>query len=361
MKNRKKLIIGPSHIVRFKNFIETYCPNLDSFEFKAVGGLPIWHPVIQDFIKHKERDFSEIIILVGDFRFGNQICSDASHTLVGVPQQNKYLGIEKKNLNFENDKFMYELSLNALQVLSGNKKIKLIFWDLFFREILNYKNVKYLSGNKYKHPIWNYKSDSSLFGNVISLMPLYDYDCEFLVIDSSLHPSILGFYFLLCLFLGNDSELSLLKTLKFRAFFNKKIIFRNEYIICGDGVFFRTLKFYLSIGAICLPNKLCLSRADDALFTKRTCKENLIFFSENFSNNEKYQKTKIFVSHAKYKSKVIRDSSIPLGQKRFLSEITHSTPNLVFLIHLVSNIEVERPLCLLIEETINYIKTSFYK
>ncbi|WP_413701745.1 hypothetical protein ACLKMH_09420 [Psychromonas sp. KJ10-10] len=202
---KKSLILGPSHIMRWIQSINTaIIPSLTNVDFHGRGGAPIWG----DFIKNKFNDFNnynQIIFIVGDFRFGNKVLIDDSEI------RNQH-GIEKELISVQNDREMYDKVVNELLYLSHSRyksKIKFIFWDLALREHKNRKENKYTTNEEYKHPIWNLHQIQCQFeNNTIKIDSEMNLDS--LYIDGSNHPSFLGYVYLYKLIFGYINSISVI-------------------------------------------------------------------------------------------------------------------------------------------------------
>lgn len=133
--NSKTCVVGPSHIVRWQYLAETTLTSLPRFDSYAVPGLPIWDAELVSFLKSSEDRYDDIYVMVGDFRFGNEIFS--------TPGRNRYLAIKKENINKNNDKELMEKSIQALDEIGKLKNVKFVFWDLYIREFINKKAGNY--------------------------------------------------------------------------------------------------------------------------------------------------------------------------------------------------------------------------
>lgn len=279
--NSKKLIVGPSHIVRWQYLSTTTLTNLPKFDSYALPGLPIWDPDLLSFLKEVEGEYEEVYVLVGDFRFGNEIFS--------VPNRKRHLGINKENINDTNDSELLKKSIAALDCICKIKNVKIVFWDLYFREFSNRQRGNYTKNDIYQHPFWNYNFFQNKYSHkTIELSLLDSINIDLLFVDSSVHPSILGYCFLFNLFSNQSVIDSFLSSLRLRNDIDKDLYYDIPSAIIGNGSFFRTVQLYVTKGIISSFPNVLLSRADDALFTKRKETRTLFFFSE--SQNEESEK-----------------------------------------------------------------------
>lgn len=272
--NSKKCIVGPSHIVRWKYLASTTLTSLPKFDSYAMPGLPIWDPELISFLKIAENEYDEIYVLVGDFRFGNEIFS--------APDRARHLGIKKENINNGNDKLLLEKSIEALDLIFKMKNVKFIFWDLYIREFINKRSGRYTKDNHYQHPLWNYDFFQNRYGHKTIELNLLDYlNIDLLFVDSSVHPSILGYCFVYNLITNQTVVDSFLSSLRLKGEIDKDLYYDVPSAIVGNGSFFRILQLHITKGIISpFPNVL-LSRADDALYAKRKEPRTLFFFSES--------------------------------------------------------------------------------
>ncbi|PIF20673.1 hypothetical protein [Candidatus Pantoea floridensis] len=328
--NNKKCIIGPSHIVRWEQLFNNVLTELPHYDNYAIGGLPIWDEGLLSFLNEAVKKYDEIYILIGDFRFGNAVLNN---------EKTRSLGIVKENINSVNDSIMLAKCLDSLDVISEMKNVKLIFWDLYIREFTNKKSGRHSEGDEYNHPHWNYAFfEKRYHSKTIVLSELNNLDLDFLFIDSSLHPSIFGYNFLLNLVTNNSVTDSFLSCLRFRCAIDKELNCSKPTVIIGNGVFFRTIHYYLSKGIISLNVNVQTSRADDALFTKRQEERRLIFFSE-YRNEYAREKAQSYLEKANWKEKTYID--FPNLKNRLRSsiifEITNDVPNFLFIYALLKS------------------------
>lgn len=79
----RKCIVGPSHIVRWQHLFSNTLTDLPAFDHYAIGGLPIWDNELISFLNDAEDKYDEIYVLVGDFRFGNDLFSEIKKRHLG--------------------------------------------------------------------------------------------------------------------------------------------------------------------------------------------------------------------------------------------------------------------------------------
>lgn len=322
--NSRKCIVGPSHIVRWQYLFKNVLTQLPRFDSYAIGGLPIWDEELLFFIKDTGHKYDEIYVLVGDFRFGNGCFNK---------EEKRHLGISKDNINDVNDAILLDKSLNALDEISKLSNVKLIFWDLYLREFINKKSGRYTENEEYKHPLWNYGFIQDRYNDkIITLSELDQLNLEYLYIDSSLHPSILGYNFLFNIFTGQSVTNSFFSSLRMKYEIDKHIHSSSPTVITGNSTFFRTINLYLTKGIISGSINIQLSRADDALFTKRKDGRRVIVYSESKTESEQI-KIKSYVEKSNWKEKVHCELSYikELIPSELIFEITNDIPCFLFV------------------------------
>lgn len=320
----RKCIVGPSHIVRWQHLFSSTLTDLPVFDHYAVGGLPIWDYELISFLKSVEDKYDEIYILVGDFRFGNDLFSET---------KKRNLGIKKENISIENDSALLKKAIEALDVIYNIKNVKIIFWDLYLREFLNKKTGRYVINKRYQHPLWNYDFFQRRYCHkIIDLSLLNSLNVDLLFVDSSLHPSILGYCFLFNLFTNKSVTDSFLSSLRLKGEVDKDLYCKHPSVIIGNGPFFRLIQLYISKGIISLPSNVDLYRADDALFTRRKEVRTLIFFSESKTEND-IKKSEVHIEKSNWGRKIHFELSYLKEMKcrDIIFEITNDLPSFLFL------------------------------
>lgn len=255
-----KLIVGPSHIVRWKNhrrhgLLDTPC-NKDAFV--GFGGAPIWSKRLFESAVFAAKPGQEILFMVPDFRFGNSVTIGMSELPAGAFLDG-HSGINSKALNLNNDQLMYQLCMKALPHWRDKfpNTIRFCFWDLLCRQIQDRLLKKHVTTKKYHHPVWNLKEIQDAFPaeNIIDLNPLLSepmHELNCLYIDSSSHPSQIGYKMVENCFLykmdarsayikaKNDVNSKIIKALKLLTSKNKRSL-----LLTGRSVWLDTLARYL--------------------------------------------------------------------------------------------------------------------
>lgn len=271
---KKTLIIGPSHIVRWLHFLDTeLLPDIrKNITFHGKGGSPVWC----DFIKNERKNFKkydEIYIFVGDFRFGNKYLKNQNSW------RNQH-GIDKDLINYENDKKLYDLCIKTcIEIIQecGGDKVKFIFWCLAFRELQNIESNKYMQNLNYSHPIWNLKNIEEKFKD--NIIPLHGNVNKSFVIDSSSHPSILGYSYLHKTIVQNKPH-----TTKNNIPI-EKLIDVTKYDVIGDSILIDEINNQINRGVILSKEKLKKVKISElSSYAKKSMKD-IIYISNIRSIN----------------------------------------------------------------------------
>jgi len=196
-------VFGPSHVVRWHDHVKNGVikSEFSSEQLKGQGGLPIWSKSLFQNASDKVNGGENIAILVGDFRFGNSICLENVNNKEIL--RDGFLSINPKAIREDYDLLLFNRSISALNLLQRTlgDQVTFIFWDLFCRQIQDRLAGNYIVEFSYKHPIWNYQYIPKILPdlnqiNLGALLTMPMHEVNRLFIDSSLHPSQIGYYFL---------------------------------------------------------------------------------------------------------------------------------------------------------------------
>ncbi|WP_349829364.1 hypothetical protein [Brevibacterium litoralis] len=124
-----------------------------------------------------------------DFRIGNK-------SLTHPDDPASHAGIERSLINDENDRRMYERSMDRLsEIVRANPRLRILFWSLAGREDENRRLGKYTRDGVYRHPVWNLAEAESAFGDsVVSMQDVLGSPVARLMVkDAQLHPSEWGY------------------------------------------------------------------------------------------------------------------------------------------------------------------------
>lgn len=263
--SQPKIIAGPSHMVRWGQHLKNGLVDRPSSvaDLVGFGGAPIWSKKLIDSVENLTSIDTKILLMVGDFRFGNEICLHSSRETLPLFSSG-FSGISSNAITQENDVFMLEKCKKALDVWNGkfNNKIHFIFWDLFCRQVQDRLAGRHISNKKYLHPNWNLAPIQALVpaDKLIDLTPLLTlpmHEAVRLFIDGSSHPSHIGYLFIINSFIyGSDTVTAYNKA----VYDVEKMIFSTVDLmlerrstpvtICGRSVWLDTLIRYLGSSGV---------------------------------------------------------------------------------------------------------------
>lgn len=176
--------------------------DLPSENIHGLGGAPIWSKRMFDIARKHASKGGSLLVMVGDFRFGNPIAlapEKDARTLF----QDGFLGIDATALTPEIDRKMLARGLAGVQswVNSFGPKARFIFWDLFGRQVFDRLAGRHIAEGRYQHPVFNYAETVAQFAkaDIVDLAPLLRqpiHEVRRLFIDQSCHPSQIGYVFL---------------------------------------------------------------------------------------------------------------------------------------------------------------------
>lgn len=250
-------VLGPSHVVRWRKQLldKSIVGKIHPDNLIGIGGIPIWSQSLFDkaLAFSKQQFCTRIGVMVGDFRFGNQVF--LSEHQVNSLLINGYSKINSDACTHEIDLKIFNHCINALNFWNHTfgDGSTYIFWCLFCREVQNRLDRKYLYNNLYVHPVWNYCEVLSKLPNldIIDLSPLLKmpmHEVNRLFIDTSGHPSPIGYYFLdMVLARGYEVEHAYHSSVKeFEEIFILLAIELHAYanapvIICGNSIWINAL------------------------------------------------------------------------------------------------------------------------
>jgi hypothetical protein len=201
---QSKMMIGPSHIVRWGEHLKANLLDRPASlkDLIGYGGAPIWSKKLFDAAVRDAHPDAKILLMVGDFRFGNEVCLKPSPDAPPVFASG-LSGINAKAISATNDALMLKKSIQALELWNDkfNNNIRLLFWDLFCRQVQDRLAGRHISEKKYVHPSWNLLPIQAMFpaNRVIDLTPLLNlpmHEAMRLFIDGSSHPSYIGYLFI---------------------------------------------------------------------------------------------------------------------------------------------------------------------
>jgi hypothetical protein len=207
------LIVGPSHVIRWRHLVENKSIDRPSSPqtFVGSGGLPVWSARNLNMAYSRADDVEKMLYIVGDFRFGNSICGSIEEFPLFT---DGYIGVEQGNLNEHCDLELYKKCTQALEVWRSTfeSKIRILHWSLLGRQVLDRLKGKYIHEKVYKHPVWNLSDfivdDSG--SDIIDLRPLQSlpmFQVMRLFLDEDIHPTHAGYLFIANMFYDNDEPI----------------------------------------------------------------------------------------------------------------------------------------------------------
>lgn len=300
------LITGPSHAHRLRNCIRTGQLHKPLAEIVGVGGMPIWSQRITPYLDHHHSCFH----IVGDFRFGNRILKESNSANEIACSEREYFAIDKELISSENDRIMFEAANIAIDRILNkqNCNSRFLFWDLTIREFESASNQKYITNGQYKHPTWNLHSTLNQHKTAVDSTDLL-YNAKPFYIDSSAHPSLIGWSYIFDRIFDSNrsaSELLSLAHTSFNMIFDCVKIdaadFDDIYIV-GNSKFVRLLSSFKEKGVIALPDWIKIIPSDNV-----KCKPNskcLLFPSLIKFKSEINFKDETFTKYLNYRNDLI--------------------------------------------------------
>lgn len=196
-------IVGSSHILRWRVHVATSgLPHpLPADRLIGIAGAPIWSKQNFDTVAKLASPSDHIGVLVPDFRFGNGIC------LSGNPSEpvmrDGFVAIEPKALDATHDRTMLARSIEALHHWHDRfgPRARYLFWCLFGRQVQDRLAGRHLGDGGYRHPVFDWSGIAAALPelDIVDLGPLLRmpmHEVSRLFIDSSSHPSAIGYRFL---------------------------------------------------------------------------------------------------------------------------------------------------------------------
>ncbi|MDV1374535.1 hypothetical protein [Citrobacter freundii] len=245
------IFIGGAHVHRWLKCIkdgifpsEIYQP----FDAYGGGGIPVWSKKLYE--QASSSNYKAINLIVGDFRYGNAVLTDKQAAKLML---DGYAAVTTSLNNPENDILMRERCLSVIKRWQKkfNGGLKIVFWDLFFRQ---YNNSGEL--NKDACELYSDVISKHCGFNVVDFQSLQKYefrDLRRLFIDNSFHPSYIGCLFLHNLLVENKSVLeSYCSAVSYIddifLYYANEITehSNNPVLIIGDSVWISSLLGYLS-------------------------------------------------------------------------------------------------------------------
>ena len=142
-----------------------------------------------------------VAVLVGDFRFGNQILledRDPAGVLI-----DGFVAIAAGAMSLEQDRMMLERGLAGMHAWheTFGDNARYVLWDAFGRQVHDRLAGRHIADGPYRHPVFNYDEIAAALPklHIIDLAPLLRlpmHEVQRLFIDGSNHPSYVGYLLL---------------------------------------------------------------------------------------------------------------------------------------------------------------------
>lgn len=201
--NNNLFVVGSSHVVRWRTHLNDGLIKSETppQNFIGIPGCPIWNLKLFNLTIKAAGNSGVVFVLVGDFRFGNSINLNKSDDL-NIMIEGHY-GITSECITSHFDALQLVRSINGLCTWHSHfgHRAKYIFWCLFCRQIEDRLEGRHIVNGKYRHPTFNFSDIVQTIPNlsVFDLTILYArpmHEIHRLYIDSSGHPSFIGYLFL---------------------------------------------------------------------------------------------------------------------------------------------------------------------
>ncbi|CAO4144795.1 hypothetical protein LPLAFNJD_LOCUS1782 [Methylorubrum aminovorans] len=253
------IIVGPSHAVRWKKLrLEMGVMRPASTDsLVGFGGAPLWSKRNLELARTLSEMNDRILMIVGDFRFGNPIClEDKEPAELFV---DGFSGISQSAVTPFNDMWMFKRAMRALDAWQRQfpGRLRFMFWDLFCRQVQDRLVGRYVDDNAYRHPTWELTAveEQKKSLPIISMSPLLSepmHQAMRLFIDSSSHPSHAGYLFINKVFFENMDTLQAYKEANAEVLYDiialvehGRTFLDNPIVLIGRSVWLNTLMRYL--------------------------------------------------------------------------------------------------------------------
>jgi hypothetical protein len=197
------LVAGPSHGVRWSWHVRDGVVEspLAWDRFIGRGGAPIWHLSLLRQVLDASGADGRVAVLVGDFRFGNGILLE--HPLPSDVLVDGFMGVNASAMTSEQDYAMLERGLAGMRAWheTFGARARYVLWDVFGRQVHDRLAGRHIADGRYRHPVFNYEEIvAALPGlDIVDFGPLLrlpQHELSRLFIDSSNHPSQIGYLLL---------------------------------------------------------------------------------------------------------------------------------------------------------------------
>ena len=187
------LVIGPSHIKRWVQLIQSGKLNRPVFELWGISGLSIFSQSIKNICKFWTglNSKNRVLIFVPDPRIGNSIFYEGAINPLFISKKLMKLNNADKQLKYREFRILDELCHMY------NGKIRLLFWCMYGRQKINIAKGMHVNPDtgEYEH-IFKYEEMRTRYSENILNIPEVDNYFEMIEPDASVHPTIKGYKFL---------------------------------------------------------------------------------------------------------------------------------------------------------------------
>lgn len=244
----RDIIVGPSHVVRLEHLYNNNIikNSLKNVVFICRGGAPTWSfqlfKSFEECLKHDDATH----LIIGDFRFGNTIIEDAADI---YETEINHINVTGRLINDVNDLTMVGHFTDGLfKWKHYGVNVNFIPWTLIMRRADNISKRKHVNENgSYNHPQMDEVELIREFCNP-GYVKCLDIPVEIIsqfYIDGDLHPSTLGYMFILDMLKKNDPYRSLNSSIVKLSLvldkYFKRLKLNKKVLITGDSISLPTL------------------------------------------------------------------------------------------------------------------------
>jgi hypothetical protein len=195
-------VVGPSHVTRWERLVRIGAlPSLPGgMAFIHAPGAPLWDLTLFERAQREAADpASRVLLVVGDFRFGNGIIGSAAAASAD-PFASGFSHVDHDKISPVNDQLMLERCQAALARWrqAFGARLRIVHWTLAMRAIVDRKAGRHVDADgRYCHPTWSLAAltppgDPVVpdLGDCLRLPPATFAEC---ILDNDVHPSAIGY------------------------------------------------------------------------------------------------------------------------------------------------------------------------
>jgi len=244
----RDIIVGPSHVVRLEHLFKSNIinDNLQDAVFIGRGGAPTWSLQLFKWFEVSRKHDDAIHLIIGDFRFGNSIVEDELD--INESKVN-HINVTGRLINEENDLLMVtHFTRGLLKWKNIGADVNFIPWTLIMRRADNITKGSHVDeGGNYNHPQLDEVEMLNEFCDLkyIKCLDIPVETVRQFYIDGDLHPSTLGYMFILDMIKKHDPYSSISSCIAKLSFvlnqFLKKLKITKTVLITGDSIAISTL------------------------------------------------------------------------------------------------------------------------